>query len=172
MPLTRRLRLLIVLAAAASLNSSCGGNHSASDAKLLGMFSDFGFVGIAPYSRQVEAQVTVPHHGQAQLPLPNHLEAGQQYIFHHRRPVDDEQLALVTLRTKLQAEGLKIKTGPQSATDLMYLVYGGPLFKFQFSDRDRKGVIFNRPCPVLTQTENGGGQWVEEDYVLAIVAQR
>jgi hypothetical protein len=54
----------------------------------------------------------------------------------------------------------------------MALFYGGPLFRIQFEDGRHSEYVFNRLCPQLMSTEKGGGQWVEEDYVLAIPAQR
>jgi hypothetical protein len=53
----------------------------------------------------------------------------------------------------------------------MSLVYGGPLFKIEFHDDNRKAFIFNRLCPQLMQAERGAGQWIEKDYVLAIPIQ-
>lgn len=152
------------------LSSSCGHKDRAADSKLVGIFSGFTFVGSAPYSEKTGAQITVPPHGQTELPLPS-LSVGQQYIFHHRRPLDDEQLALTTLPAKLKAAGSRVIAGPNSAGDLMFLVYGGPLFKVQFENNGRKGFIFNRLCPQLMQAEKGSGQWVEEDYVLAVTDQ-
>jgi hypothetical protein len=113
----------------------------------------------------------MPTHGQFELPLPNQLEAGQQYIFHHHRPIDDENLALVTLPANFRGLGIDITTAPKTPGDLMALFYGGPLFKIQFEDNGRSGVAFNRLCPQLMDAEKGGGQWVEEDYVLAIPLQ-
>jgi hypothetical protein len=152
-------------------SSSCGHKDAAADSKLVGIFSDFTFVGSAPYSQTAEAQTTVPPHGLMELAPPSQLPAGRQFIFHHRRPLDDEQLALTLLPQRLRASGLEVTAGPHSSRDLIYLVYGGPLFRIEFHDNNRKAFIFNRLCPQLMQAEKDAGQWIGEDYVLAIPIQ-
>jgi hypothetical protein len=52
-----RMLLLFILP---YFSSSCGHKDATADSKLVGIFSDFTFVGSAPYSQTAEAQTTVP----------------------------------------------------------------------------------------------------------------
>lgn len=153
------------------LNYGCMHPNVRNDPRIIGIFSDFAFVGSGSYSQGADPQTSVALHGQIELPRPDWLQAGRQYIFHHPRPADDQQLALSTLPRRIKAAGFNITSGPSSPKDLMFLIYGGPLFKIQFEGNGRKGLIFNKPCPQLTQTDRGVGEWVEEDYMLVITSQ-
>lgn len=66
-------------------------------------------------------------------------QPGVLYIFHHRRPVDDEKLALVELPARVKSEGITIVKAPKSSKDLMYPYVGGPLFKIQIQDGRHEG---------------------------------
>jgi hypothetical protein len=161
--------LLILLAAATCLNIGCSNKPSP---KALSVFAGFVYVGEAPYSQGSRPETAAPPHGEVELPFPKQLSAGRQYIFHHRRPIDDEILALETLPATFRALGLRVTAAPNSPADLISLFYGGPLFTIQFEDGGYTGYVFNMLCPQLMASEKGGGPWVEEDYVLAIPAQR
>ncbi|HVP45173.1 MAG TPA: hypothetical protein VMT32_01270 [Bryobacteraceae bacterium] len=132
------------------------------------IFTDFTFVGSAPYQPggvgTGGANEQLPKHGTAQVPLPDRPQPGVQYIFHHRRPVDDEKLALVDLPARLKSAGITIVKAPKSSKDLMYPYIGGPLFKIQIQDVRHEGTVYNQIDPELMQGSNP--DWAKEDYIL------
>ena len=160
--------LIVTMTSLLSYCLGCGNGNTTADSQLRGVFQDFTFVGAVAYSTESNLQTMAPPHPSTGTAIPEPLLDGRQYIFHHRRPVDDERLALVLLPSKFKAEDLEVISGPNTPGDLVSLVYGGPLFKFRLGASGRNAIIFNRPCPALTSAEQGGGDWVEEDYVLAI----
>lgn len=169
-PRHRSLSLLRAAIVLTCLMLGCARKNSPADSKMLAVFSDFVFVGAGPYvstqRNSVEANQSVALHTEQQQPLPKHVEAGRQYVFHHRRPVDNEQLALGILPSRLQAAGVRIIRAPQSPGDLMHLIVGGPLFVIKFKDGENVGFIFNRVCPELQKATKNAEEWTEEDYVL------
>lgn len=134
--------------------------------KALNAFSDFTYVGSGPYHGEKNSGInmTVAPHGQEPLPLPQQLEAGVQYIFHHRRPLDGEKLALSELPARLRQQGIEITRAPKSARDMMFPFVGGPIFSIQFKEGNRSGVIFSQLCPSYTKQVDAG--WTGDDYVL------
>jgi hypothetical protein len=139
-------------------------NAKAIDSNVLSVFSDFALVGTVPYQGKSELDRTVPAHGSSPLPLPSQLEAGKLYIFHHRRPLDGEQLALSELPTRLQRQGIQITQAPRSPKDLMFPYLGGPIFTIRFKDGKHSGFIFSQVCSNLTKEIDAG--WTGTDYVL------
>jgi hypothetical protein len=139
--------------------------------KPLAVFSGFAYVGEAPYTQADKPEGRAPQHGQVELPFPKQLNAGKQYIFHHDRPMDNEEFALKTLPETFRSLGLRVTVGPKSPGDLIALYAGGPFFEIEFKDGGYTAYIFNLPCPQLLTAEKHGGPWVGEDYVLAIPAQ-
>jgi hypothetical protein len=130
--------------------------------------ADFTFVGSVPYRLGAagpdEISHRLPKHGTAQESLPDRPQPGVRYIFHHRRPVDDEKLALVDLPAKLKSAGIAVVTAPKSSKDMMYPYLGGPLFKIQIRDGSHEGTIYNQIDPQLMRVPDP--DWAEEDYVL------
>jgi hypothetical protein len=161
----RRVGLLGAIALLALISVSCSNR---SQMKGFSVFSDFVFVGSAPYkpgpAGGAEANEQLPKHGTAQLPLPDRPQAGVLYIFHHRGPVDNEKLALVDLPARLKSADITIAKAPKSSKELMYPFIGGPLFKIQIRDGNHEGVIYNQVDPDLVQAPNP--EWAKEDYVL------
>lgn len=100
-------------------------------------------------------------HGEDEQPIPQKLEEGMQYVFHHRAPIDNELLALKEFPSRLSQRGFKILKAPKSTGDLLYLTIGGPLFSIRFSDGNRKFVIFN-------QLDTVGLPWAGHDYILVV----
>lgn len=152
-----------------SLNVGCSKRPSP---KPLAVFAAFVYVGEGPYSQGANPETAAPPHGEIELPLPKQLDFGKQYIFHPRRPVDDETLALETLPATMRSLGLHVTAAPKSPADMIYLFVGGPLFTIQVKDGDHTAYIFNVLCPQLMAAERRGGPEIEEDYVLAIPARR
>lgn len=151
------------------LACSCGNGQV--NLKVLRVFDGFSYVGSGSVPERVDPQVSFPAHGDFELPLPEKLNAGEQYIFHHRRPVDDEDLALNVLPARLRELGFTLISVPSSSTGLIRTYYGGPIFRIQFREGKHTFLVFNRNCPKLMSEEKGGGQWIEEDYVLAILSK-
>jgi hypothetical protein len=139
-------------------------NAKTIDSKVLSVFSDFALVGTAPYRGKSDLDRTVPAHGSSPLSLPSQVEAGKLYIFHHRRPLDGEKVALSELPTRLRRQGIQITQAPQSPKDLMFPYVGGPIFTIRFKDGRHSGFIFSQLCPNLTKEIDAG--WTGTDYVL------
>lgn len=134
------------------------------DSKVLSVFSDFALVGTAPYQGGSELNRTVPAHGSTPMAFPSQLNAGKLYIFHHRRPLDGEKLALSELPLRLRRERIQITQAPQSPKDLMFPYVGGPIFTIRFKEGRHSGFIFSQLCANLTKEINAG--WTGTDYVL------
>src|SRR5437016_408793 len=101
------------------------------------VFAGFVFVGSSPYDPGVAPTgiaETLPQHGTVQLPLPDRPQVGMQYVFHHRYPVDNENLAVIELPARLRRVGITVVKAPKSGNELMYLFLGGPLFHIQIKD--------------------------------------
>jgi hypothetical protein len=133
------------------------------------VFSGFTFVASSTYNPEasptaVEVE-TLPKHGIAELPPPVRPQVGIKYVFHHRRPVDNEKLAVVDLPTRLRSVGIKPVNAPKSGNELMYLFIGGPAFKISIREGDHEGVIYNQTDWDLLKSSSDEG-WAAEDYVL------
>jgi hypothetical protein len=61
---------------------------------------------------------------------------------------------------KLSDLGFKVISAPRSDEELMHLVYGGPLFRIEFSDETHTGLILNS-----LHMDIGDG-WTDHDYIL------
>jgi hypothetical protein len=148
---------------------SCSTRPQAMSHKSLDVFAGFTFVGSGPYMPGAPAtggiSEVLPRHGIAELPLPEGPQVGIQYVFHHRRPLDNEKLALVDFPTRLQSAGITVVRAPKSSMELMHLFIGGPLFRIQIRDGGHEGIIYNQLCPDL-QASSVGQEWTIEDYVL------
>jgi hypothetical protein len=134
----------------------------------LSVFSDFTFVGAVSNEmlKSKSANIvteTLPKHGTAELPLPDRLEIGIQYIFHHISPTEDEELALVIFPARLRSAGVDIIKRPKTNRDLMYLYIGGPAFTISIREGDHEGLIYNQIDPELLKSSS---EWAEEDYIL------
>jgi hypothetical protein len=107
----------------------------------------------------------LPKHGIAELSQPDRPQVGIQYVFHHRRPVDNEKLALVDFHARLQSAGITVVRAPKSSMELMHLFMGGPLFRIEIRDGSHEGIIYDQLDPDL-KTTSSGQEWTIEDYVL------
>jgi hypothetical protein len=141
------------------------------DQRLLAVLSDFIFVGAFPYKahedRLTELNRSVPLHRLQQQPLPKKLEPGTLYIFHHRRPVDEEKLALTIFPSRLQAAGARNIRAPKSPQELIALFVGGPLFTIQFEYGGREAFIFNSPDHELMRSD-ANQEWADDDFILVL----
>lgn len=158
-PFSPRLTLIVLLFTACTNR-----NAKPIDSKVLSVFADFALVGTMPYQGKSQLDRTVPAHGSSPMPLPSQLAVGKLYIFHHRRPLDGEKLALSVLPTSLQRQRIQIIQAPQSPKDLMFPYVGGPIFTIRFKDGSHSGFIFSQLCPNLTKEIDAG--WTGTDYVL------
>ncbi len=132
------------------------------------VFAGFTFVASGPYRagapRTGGVSEVLPRHGISELPLPDRPQVGIQYVFHHRRPVDNENLALVDFPARLRSAGITAVNTPKSSRELMYPFLGGPLFKIQIRDSGHEGMIYNQLDPDLVK--GSSPEWAKEDYVL------
>lgn len=145
------------------------GRKQITSSKALNAFSDFTYVGSGPYHGEKNGGInmTVAPHFTEPPSLPQQLETGVQYIFHHRNPLDTEKLALSDLPSRLRQQGIEVIRAPRSARDMMSLFVGGPVFSIQFKEGSRTGIIFSQVCPSYTKQVNTG--WTGNDYVLVYV---
>jgi len=139
-------------------------NRKKIDRKVFSVFSDFVFVGSGPYHGNSELDRTVPAHGANPMSLPGQLEIDKLYIFHHRRPLDGQALALSALPSRLRQQGIRITQAPTSTKELMFPYVGGPIFTIRFEDGTHFGFIFSQVCPNLTKEIDAG--YTGTDYVL------
>jgi hypothetical protein len=121
-------------------------------------FEDFDFVGSEDPGDQVKTIVgilegAVTHvqptklptttHGSGRKPIPGDLKTGVVYVFHSSGKVDEEDIALRILPQRFRRMGVRIISGPKSRNDLVFLVIGGPLFRFKFEHNGRGGYVWN-----------------------------
>ncbi len=147
----------------------CTTKQQALSHKSFDIFEGFTFVGSGPNMPGPTAtggiSEVLPKHGIAELPLPDRPEVGIQYVFHHRRPVDNEKLVLVDFPARLQSAGITVVRAPKSSMEMLHLFVGGPLFRIEIREGNHEGVIYDRLDPDL-KTTSSGQEWMIEDYVL------
>ena len=156
-------KLLVVCACACLVLPACGGNGAPRSASLK-LMSGLVFVGTAPHVRPTGLSPKLPfvgEHGLESQQLPATLDAGVQYIFHGRLPLDDEQFATSILPARIRDGGLKIVSGPE----ITFLFGGGTVFKIQFKDGSRVGLIYSSIDERLS-TPTTRESWSTHDYVL------
>jgi hypothetical protein len=156
---------VFLVVAAMFFNIGCNSRPSP---KPVALFTGFVYVGEAPFSQAEISEMHAPPHGQVEMHPPTQLSAGTQYIFHHHRPLDDEEFALKTLPEAFRSVSLHVTAAPKSPGELLAPFSGGPFFTIQFEDGDYTAYVFNVPCPELITADKDSGPWVAEDYVLAI----
>jgi len=148
---------------------ACSPKPHAISQKCFDVFAGFTFVGSGPNMPGPTAtggiSDVLPKHGIAELPLPDRPQVGIQYVFHHRRPVDNEKLALVDFPARLRSAGITVVRAPKSSMEMMHLFVGGPLFRIEIKDGSHEGVIYDQRCPDL-QASGISQEWTIEDYVL------
>ena len=150
------LLILVVLA-------GCRHHAASPDLKVLTIFSDFEFFGSVPYHGGKDAEPLIVESSEPK-PFPKRLELGRAYVFRHRRPVDDEKLALSEIPSRLRNAGLEILQAPASSRDLIASYIGGPFFVIKFSDGQHTALITNRLSRDYTKQVDSG--WEGEDYIL------
>jgi hypothetical protein len=72
------------------------------------------------------------------------FDEGYVYLFLTPDELDDEDLALSILPSRLSAIGATLAKVPRSSADLMTTTVGGPLFRIEFGWKEKRGVIYNR----------------------------
>ena len=159
---SQSIRLLILAMAATGL-FTCSSDDSGFKRSLTA-FSGFAFVGSRTYKGQSPESQTLPEHGTTPLTLPMEPSIGIEYIFRHKRPINDEKLALVDLPAALRAAGVEITRSPRSIRDMVSLFVSGPLFKIDIKDGRHRGMIYNQIDADLLKS--GQTEWVPEDYFL------
>ena len=151
------------------LTFGCSTKPEVMNHKSFDVFAGFTFVGSGPYTPDTTAPGGISHmlpkHGIAELSQPDRPQVGIQYVFHHRRPVDNEKLALVDFHARLQSAGITVVRAPKSSMELMHLFMGGPLFRIEIRDGSHEGIIYDQLDPDL-KTTSSGQEWTIEDYVL------
>jgi hypothetical protein len=149
--------------------TACKSTSADLDQKVLGVFSDFVYVGSgshpAPASNNDKAGRQIIAHGELEETLPRTLRGNTQYVFHPRGDVDSESLAIELLPARLRAAGATSVQAPRSTRDMVHLIVGDPLFTIRFQTVKHRGLIFNRLCTHLSSDSAKTGR---EDYVLVI----
>jgi hypothetical protein len=128
------------------------------------VFSGFVFAGAGQYRGDGHADDGPSEGETSAVRLPTRPAVGVEYVFHHKRPVSDENLALIEFPSRLARAGIAITRSPASSRDMMYVYVGGPLFEIHVKDGYHEGIVFNRMDRRLLQTPRT--EWVPEDYVI------
>jgi hypothetical protein len=155
--------------AALALSVSCQSVRPGIEVKAIEVFRGFTLVGHGPAKFDSDGSLDVTYvvpHGDVEEPPPAKLQAGLQYVFHHREgPADNEQLGLEQLPARLKQLGFTVLESPEyNGGQFSYPYQGGPYFYIIFTDGNRKGVLFNR-VDVNVRDKN----WIVEDYVLVLL---
>lgn len=134
--------------------------HSPDDntARLSQVFSDFVFVGSGPHDPK-----KVPKHTMEELSAPGEFKRGHQYIFHHQKLGETDDI-YNTLLQNLQSQGLKIVLSDAS----IYRYVGGPAFRIEFEGNGFKGHIFNSMDGQIINNNSLVKKWDIDDYVLIL----
>jgi len=82
-------------------------------------------------------------HGSRRMPLPQTARLGTVYVFHPTTKVDDADMALRVLPSRLENVGARILRRPKSNSDLILPIEGGPLFQLKFELQGCVGFIWN-----------------------------
>ena len=161
--------LLIIWAIMLAFAIAACGRKRAADFKASNVFFDLVYVGSGPYSPEKNGGInmTVAPHGKKPLAFPSQLETGVEYIFHHRKPLDNEKFALTELPLKLRQQGIDITRGPRSVRDMVSTYIGGPVFSLQFKEGAQVGIIFSQVCSSYTKQVDTG--FTGNDYVLVYI---
>lgn len=148
---------------------SCKSQKTQIDSGMREVFSGFTYVGSVPasFDNSGSPKTQVGGHGIQELPLPSGLIIGQAYIFHHTRPINNEELGLKIFPQRITDAGRTLINAPHSSRELIALFVGGPLFKIQFKDHGHIAYIFNQVCPSYNQLTEAG--FSGDDYVLVYV---
>jgi len=148
---------------------SCQPSSREINPKTLDVFRDFALVGHGSAKFENDGSLDVTYivvHNDEEQPHPEQLQTRVQYVFHNRRPVNDEQLGLEVLPSRLRELGFKVLEGPKlNGGQFSYPYMGGPYFSITFVDGDHKGVIFNRVDGKIANEK-----WVVDDYVLVFLS--
>ena len=148
----------------------CATKSQGVSSDIFDVFEGFTFVGTsadqAETSEASHDADALAAHGDAQLPSPRVQEIGIRYVFHHRRPVDNERLALVDFPARLKAAGIRVVYAPKSSRDLMYPFVGGPTFVIGIAYRGHEGRIYNGLCPNSLRSTGAERAWADDDYIL------
>jgi hypothetical protein len=147
---------------------ACTVKNSEITSRSFEVFSGFSFVGSGPYAGDSSSntQSDIAKYGSTERLLPARPLPGIEYVFVHKRPVDNSQLALQEVPRRLHAAGINVVKGPTSARGLTYPFIGGPLFRIQIKVGTHEGVIFNTVDPDLLKGIDTNSPWGTETYKL------
>lgn len=149
------------------LPSGCGWRSHEISSQSFRVLTGFTFVGSGPYKgEQSNEAVGVARYGTKEQTLPIRPLPGTEYLFIHRRPVDNEKLALVEIPRRLKDAGIEIVKAPASGRDLMYPFIGGPLFRIQIREGSHEGLIYNSVDQELVKGISPSQPWATESYTL------
>jgi hypothetical protein len=135
----------------------------------LNIFSDFHFVGSGSARFTQDGlldTIYIPTHGEKELPQPDKLEKGTQYIFHYKEGApDNEAMGIKILPERLKKLGFKIIEAPDDkGRPLLYPFIGGPYFYIKFSSGQHEAVIFNK-----SHADQNDQDKIVDDYVLVFL---
>lgn len=138
------------------------------DAKVMGVFSDFDYVGSGAAKFKQDGSLDPFHvapHGEKAQQNPDRLVIGTQYVFHYKGNPDNEAMGLRVLPERLKKLGYKVVEAPNyNGGTFLYTYIGGPYFYIKFSDGEHEAIIANqRDTKPLVKDQ------VIDDYVLVFL---
>ena len=147
----------------------CQPNARDISSKGVDVFSDFRFVGsgLAKFTQggALDTTYVAPHKGE-ELPRPDKIEVGTQYIFHYKDSApDNENIGVKIIPARLKKYGFTIIEAPDDkGRPLLYPFIGGPYFYIRFSDGKHEAVIFNS-----SRAEQNNQDRIVDDYILVLL---
>lgn len=133
-------------------------------ASMQSLFRDFEYAGSIDSPENL-ASVTPGQHAE----FPRVLTPGVYYVFYHRLPVQNSELALKILPSRLRELGFQFQQ--PSEQNLRYPDEGGPLFTLNFSG-SCDGTLFSVVDRRVIRDANLRGTWASEAYILRIEVRR
>jgi hypothetical protein len=149
---------LCIFLSACSLVTTTGTHTKESPIAMAILSTEFVYVGTI----SVQGGVATAHGTQA-APPPTRYQVGQQYIFHHRAGVDNDQLFDV-LQKALRAKGIPVLEATRDA----YRYIGGLAFQIRMQDQGYDLRMFNTLDNKIVTDDALAREWSVDDYILVV----
>jgi hypothetical protein len=156
---TRLIVTLILILAGCRL-----GTRLIPGSRLEPVFHEFLFVERQPLSTLFAAgfdPASIQH-------IPSRFEPGYRYVFLHKGPIDNVQMATQVLPERMKKAGFQVFSYPNRYTELKDVFAGGPLFSISFQADGLNCKFFNAVDPLIMRNEQFGKEWGSDVYVLEI----
>jgi hypothetical protein len=128
------------------------------------LFRDFEYAGSIESPEKL-GSVTPGHHAE----FPRVFTPGVYYVFYHKLPVQNSELVLNILPSRLRELGYQLQEPTEQ--NLRYPDEGGPLFTLNFSG-PCDGTLFSVVDRRVIRDASLRGTWASEAYILRIEARR